>query len=71
MKIGWLFSKFGRNVSIDCAHAYFWSKQFNIRKLTLQVWADAASQVLYSYSVGGGAMVAMGSYNDKHHDFIK
>jgi len=37
----------------------------------LQVWADAASQVLYSFGIGGGTMVVMGSYNDKHHDFIK
>uniref|UniRef100_H2YMK5 Transporter n=1 Tax=Ciona savignyi TaxID=51511 RepID=H2YMK5_CIOSA len=41
----------------------------NVTKLgEPQVWADAATQVFYSYSLCNGIMVAMGSYNNYHQN---
>lgn len=36
-----------------------------------RTWIDGATQIFFAYSVGMGALPALGSYNKFHHDCYK
>ena len=37
----------------------------------LKVWADAASQVFYSLTLGFGVMLTFASYNDRENNLLR
>ena len=43
-----------------------WPKLYNGR-----TWIDGATQIFFAYSVGMGALPALGSYNKFHHNCFK
>ena len=36
-----------------------------------RTWIDGATQIFFAYSVGMGALPALGSYNKFHHDCFR
>lgn len=44
----------------------------NVTKLkNVEMWIDALSQVMYSYSLGCGTLVSLGSHNEVRHNLIR
>ncbi|CCD63487.1 Sodium- and chloride-dependent betaine transporter [Caenorhabditis elegans] len=50
---------------------YFYLKPNATRLLDTAVWKDAGTQVFYSYGVGFGALIALGSHNKFNHNCFK
>ncbi|CAL2034844.1 unnamed protein product [Caenorhabditis brenneri] len=50
---------------------YFYLKPNTTRLLDTAVWKDAGTQVFYSYGVGFGALIALGSHNKFDHNCFK
>ena len=64
---------FARGVTLDGAlvglQYYFTPNWSRIRDI--EVWRDAAIQVIYSFGVGGGGMITYASYNRFHNPVVK
>ncbi|XP_022240049.1 sodium- and chloride-dependent GABA transporter 1-like isoform X2 [Limulus polyphemus] len=62
---------FGRGISLEGASKgllYYVKPDFE-KLWNPQVWVKAGTQVLFSYGIGIGANIALGSYNKYHHNF--
>ncbi|PAV91633.1 hypothetical protein WR25_20121 isoform G [Diploscapter pachys] len=50
---------------------YYYLKPNITRLMGTQVWMDAGTQVFYSYGVGFGTLIALGSHNKFHHNCVR
>ena len=60
---------------IYCNHdAFLSTRKFNLQNFLssfVKVWIDAASQILYSLTIGFGVLIGFASYNKKENDVYK
>lgn len=68
-----IFILFIRGITLDGSFhglKYLFTPDWN--KLSeAKVWVSAATQVLFSYGIGIGANIALGSFNRYHHNFYR
>ncbi|XP_069118925.1 sodium- and chloride-dependent GABA transporter 3-like [Argopecten irradians] len=59
-----------RNATLDGAidGVIFYLKPDIAKLMDIGVWVDASTQIMWSYSIGIGALTALGSYNKFHHN---
>ncbi|CAK9831516.1 Sodium- and chloride-dependent GABA transporter 1 [Anthophora retusa] len=68
-----LFILLGRAVTLDGANEgllYYVTPRWN-ELLSPGPWIDGATQIFFAYSIGTGALPALGSYNKFHHNCYK
>lgn len=68
-----LFILLGRAVTLDGAHdglLYYITPRWK-ELLAPGPWIDGATQIFFAYSIGTGALPALGSYNKFHHNCYK
>ncbi|XP_076290224.1 sodium- and chloride-dependent GABA transporter 1 [Lasioglossum baleicum] len=68
-----LFILLGRAVTLDGAKdglLYYITPRWK-ELLTASPWIDGATQIFFAYSIGTGALPALGSYNKFHHNCYK
>merc|ERR1712012_579322 len=68
-----MFILLGRALTLDGAMdglAYYVKVDWD-KLLVGKTWIDGATQIFFAYSVGMGALPALGSYNKFHHDCFK
>jgi solute carrier family 6 GABA transporter-like protein 1 len=68
-----LFILLGRGLSLEGAFdgIQFFLRPNMTKLMYAEVWRDAGTQIFYSSGIGFGTLVALGSYNNYHHNVYR